>query len=255
MQKNFNKPLIWVTRLLIISLLLLVFVIPYTTRATDNQTISNDGGITTAIVSGLLPDLDYGDLMKESSLVIRGKVVDQSGAFQITPVFGDSPSNFTDYLLQVEEVLRGNANPKDIVSVRIQGGLVDKLNVIVEDSPNFNIGDEVLVFMYQPNMGSGYNTEGDYYYVLGVNQGAFYLTEKSGSTGSNIFSNVKGVEVEWDTAVSDFTDYNKKNPVDENRVYNEFLENQKRNLDSGFITQAEYNELLAEAQQYAAIVK
>ncbi|HZW49143.1 MAG TPA: hypothetical protein VFF80_03305 [Bacillota bacterium] len=245
MQKKFNKPLIWVTRLLIISLLLWVFVIPYTTRATDNQAISNDGGITTAVVSGLLPDLDYGDLMKESSLVIRGKVVDQSESFQIIPVFGNSPSNFADYSLQVEEVLRGNANPKDIVSARIQGGLVEKLNVIVEDSPNFNIGDQVLVFMYQPNMGSGYNTEGDYYYVLGVNQGAFYLTEKSGTTDYNIFSNVKGVEVEWDTAVLDFTDYNKENPVDENRVYNEFLENQKRNLDSGFITQAEYNRFLA----------
>ena len=42
--------------------------------------------------------------------------------------------------------------------------------------------------------------------------------------------------------------------TDEDRVYKEFLKNQQINLENGFITQEEYEQLLEEVQNYATII-
>ncbi len=44
---------------------------------------------------------------------------------------------------------------------------------------------------------------------------------------------------------------NESVPPETNVNYKQFLENQKGNLDSGWITQEEYDNALAEAKQYA----
>lgn len=37
--------------------------------------------------------------------------------------------------------------------------------------------------------------------------------------------------------------------------YEEFLDNQEKNLESGFISQEEYDELIQQANEYATIVE
>ena len=44
---------------------------------------------------------------------------------------------------------------------------------------------------------------------------------------------------------------NEEIPADTDMVYQEFLENQQYNLETGFISQEEYDRFLSEAQRYA----
>ena len=257
MEKIFNKRLITIFCASIVALLVFTFVNENNIVISKNHQLTNDDEtIITAVVTGLLPELGYEELMEKSSLVVRGKIIEQSKTFQITPTFSGSPSNFKDYYLQVNEVLRGDSNPDDIVSIRIQGGFVNGLDVIAEEEPDLNVGDEVLAYLYQSNMGSAYNTEGDYYYIVGVNQGVFYLDENAKDSDDKVrFYSTEGSEVEWDIVVSELNEFNQRNPVNENLVYDEFLENLNRNLKNEFITQEEYEILLNGVNEYATIVK
>ena len=50
-------------------------------------------------------------------------------------------------------------------------------------------------------------------------------------------------------------DSEESKPVDENYFRNEYIENQKRNLQNGFITQQEFDDMMANIDTYATIVK
>ena len=218
-----------------------------------------DDSVTTTVISKLLVNMTGEDLYEHSTLVIRGKVVDQSDPFQIAPVTGGDPSNFTDYYVEIYETLRGgSAEVGDVVSVRIEGGLVNNLSVICHETAELHIDDEVLLYLYRSGMGAGYNTEGDHYYIVGEKQGAFILNEPTQKTFSNnaseIFVSKDEEEVVYHEAAEQIEEYTEKNPVNEDIFYDEFLNNLKLNLESGFISQDEYNRLLAEAQVYATIV-
>lgn len=211
-------------------------------------------------VSGTLVAMDQEDLMEQATLVIRGKVAGQSDAFRVSPVFGGDPTIFTDYYVEVYEVLRGDsASPSDTITVRIQGGTVDNLRVIAEEAAELNADDEVLLYLYTPGMGSGYNTEGDYYYIVGVNQGAYVLDESSeimkfSASDDESFVNKEGEKVDFQETKEEVENFSEIVPVDEDAVYNDFLETCNKNLKSGFITQEEYDRLLAETREYATII-
>ncbi len=223
------------------------------TETDDIQLPSTDAEATidTLVISSSLVEIDYEFLSTKSMLVICGKVVDQSEAFQIIPVFGGEPMNYTDYYLEVADVLRGNTDLNKTIIVRVRGGLVNDVEIIDYEAAKFNLNDQILVFLYQPNMGSAYNTKGDYYYVLGDTQGVFYPE----SSNSDLFTNEYGMSIKWTQAIADFEEINNINPVDEFWIYNEFLDNQKRNLDNGSITQEEYDMFVEEGRQYATIVE
>lgn len=217
---------------------------------TKNTDVVSNGEINMTYVSGLLVEKDSEDLKKESMLIVRGKVIGQSDPFEILPVFGDSPSIFTDYYIEVYEILRGDCDSTAPVTVRIQGGIIGNYGVYVEDTAELNVDDEVLLFLYAPGMGSGYNTKGDYYYVLGELQGAFF-EEYDDNTYIN---DTTGKEIDMSEFAAEIELFNANNPVNENLVYEEFLENQEKNLESGFITQEEYYQIIEEASEYAAII-
>jgi len=93
---------------------------------------------------------------------------------------------------------------------------------------------------------------------VGEKQGAFILNESTQRSFSNnadeIFVNEDGEEVVYHEIAEQIEEYTEENPVNENIVYDEFLNNLNLNLESGFISQDEYNRLLAEAQVYATIL-
>ncbi len=135
----------------------------------DNHIISS--------VSSTYPYFNLSDLIKESDIVIKGVVKEQSVPFKIQPANGGEVSIFTDFKIEVENAYRGEKS--EIVNLRMQGGEIDNLVVIAEDEPNVVIGSTYIFFLYQPFTGGGYNTEGDYYYLTGGHQALFSQLSKS----------------------------------------------------------------------------
>ena len=72
---------------------------------------------------------------------------------------------------------------------------------------------------------------------------------------SEIIENGRGTDsIQLDAVRSEIEALNKIGPPDENAAYEKAMENQKANLDSGWITQEEYEEALEIYQQYATYV-
>ena len=202
------------------------------------------------VSSSLLRPYSFEELVADASVIVKAKLTATSDAFQIIPVFGDSPSIFTDYEFTVTENLFGNAREGEALTVRMEGGTAGGTTLLVEGNPAFQAGEEVLLFLYQPNMGSGYNTLGDYYYLLGAGQGAYYADPGNADRYTDSFGNELSLQ-----ELMQITGKMNPDDIDPDRFYKEFVENEKANLQSGFITEEEYQALLQEAEQYATIVK
>lgn len=217
---------------------------------TENWQFDNEDNNISQGESGLLPSYSYQDLLNQAPVIVTGYVADET-SIQIAPVGGGSTAPFTDYTVEVEDVLRGSLDTGEQIIVRVQGG-DSASGVGVEDSVQFALNDEVLLFLYQPKMGGSYNTEGDYYYVLGQSQGAYRALDLTS------YSNDEGKTIDVADLQADLgamTIAQKQNAENINRFYEEFLANQQKNLENGFITQEEYDAALAEANEYATVIR
>ena len=196
----------------------------------------------TAYISGLLAPVSTDDLFSQSSLVVRGQVSGRSDSFQIQSPSG-LVANFTDYYFTIDNILRGSYG-SNTVTVRLHGGTVGNYTEIYEQTPTINQDTEYLLFLYRPGRGGAFNTEGDYYYILGLTQGIF-VEESEGvflsETGEKLISNV------FLSTIADA-------PVNENYFREQYIHNQQLNLENGFITQEEYDFRMANIDQYATIV-
>lgn len=226
-----------------------------------DEPIANNEPPMSVVKSGVLAEVTYDDLLQDASVIVEAHTTNISEAFSIQSVNG-AVSNFTDYTLQADKVLKGALDENETFTVRLEGGTVDGQKVVVEEAPQLPVDESVLLFLYQPNMGGGFNTEGNYYYVLGMMQGVFYpekdADEKTYAESNNTFTNGLGTSISIQTLENDLSNLQQTvsgNNMNENRVYEAFLENQKKNLESGFITQEEYEKGLNESKQYATIVK
>lgn len=216
---------------------------------------SSQSDMVTMHKSGMLPKYSYEDLLKKASVITTVRFVEASAPFEIQSVSG-AISSFTDYTMEVIEPIKGDIKADENIVVRLEGGKVENLEVVVEENPEIMTDSQMLLFLYQPGMGGSYNTKGDYYYVLGMNQGAFYSENLARSADGN-FTNELGFVVNKNTLKLDIgalSTVNGKKANNSNWVYEEFVDNQQKNLESGFITQEEYDLLLKEASQYATIV-
>lgn len=204
--------------------------------------LSHAQSTETRYVSGLLAEETAEDLFEQSTLIAFGTVTGKSDAFQIQSVSG-SVSNFTDYSFTIDSTLRGCAD-SGTITVRIQGGVVGNYAEVYEHSPTLEENHSYLLFLYQPGMGGSYNTEGDYYYILGLTQGTF-SEDDNGS-----FASQAGVTLTREMLISAQSD----EPVNENYFREEYIANQQRNLENGIITQEEYDSMINEIKQYAVVV-
>ena len=224
----------------------------------DAEPVADTTPETIAHKSGLLVERNYDDLLQDAPVIVTANVTDVSDSFEIMPVFGGTTSIFTDYTIEVREVLRGDVAADDTLTVRLEGGQTDERALVVDEAPALTVGDELLLFLYQPNMGGAYNTEGDYYYILGLEQGAFYAQSSMLRTQSMVYENTLGTAIDLDALKADILSLSNSRSTEignEDRVYEEFLANQQKNLENGFITQEEYDTFLAEANEYATIIR
>lgn len=213
---------------------------------TDGEGADESGEEIVSVSSGLLAAVTLDDLMYEACLVAEGTIVDVSDAFYIEHAGGGGKLIYTDYTLRVDTVYRGEPYA-DKVTIRCEGGTVGKETLIAEQSPKLKMDESYLLFLYQPGSGGAYNTQGDYYYVAGQIQGVFskhgeiYTAQDYESITQEEFeAKLKEMENE---------------PVNESYSRDTFVRNQKSNLDSGFMSQEEYDAAMDSLDQYATIVR
>lgn len=194
---------------------------------------------------GALAYMGVDDLFQEATLIVEGTVSGAPDEFQIMSVSG-SVANFSDYPFRITSVFRGTPdNSAENITIRIQGGTVNNLTEEYSGSPKFEVGQDYLVFLYQPERGGSFNTEGDYYYVLGLSQGVF------AKDGDGQYASQVGEVLDGNDLAQPLND----TPVDPEFFRNEYIENQKRNLENGMISQEEFDRLMENIDEYATIMK
>ena len=203
----------------------------------------------TVTIEGTLEEKSEDALFEQSSLIIRGTLNEDAEMFQIQSVSGQT-SNFTDYKITAEEILRGSTD-EETITVRVRGGTAGGVTEIYALAPELNAGEEYLLFLYRPAHGGAFNTEGDYYYVLGLPQGTFQRAATTAEPqAADVFVSQTGLEMTYGHILARAEEY----PVDASYFRTQYIENQKRNLENGFITQAEYQTRMKELDLYADIV-
>lgn len=213
---------------------------------TDGEGADESGEEIINVSSGSIVEKSLEDLMLQAGLVAEGTIVDISDGFYIQHAIGSTKEIYTDYTLRVDTVYRGEPYA-DKVTIRCEGGTVGKETLIAEQSPKLEMDESYLLFLYQPGRGGSYNTQGDYYYVAGLIQGVFskhgeiYTAQDYESITQEEFeAKLKEMENE---------------PVNESYSRDTFVRNQKANLDSGFMSQEEYDAAMDSLDQYATIVR
>ncbi len=181
------------------------------------------------------------DLIRRSSLIVYGTVMAKSHAFQVEGVGGER-GIYTDCEFTVSDRYRGELAEASI-TVRVHGGVFGGISEVHNQGAKLEMGEDYLLLLYQPRYGITH-TAGDYYYVLDMAQGAFSRQE-DGSYLSQY-----GTELTEETLVSLATEF----PVDPDLGRKEYMENLKKKLESGTITQEEYDEWMAQMDEYAIII-
>lgn len=162
--------------------------------AQDNP--ASAGVEVTRHVSFANEDYDLEDYWANSDLVCVGTYVDASEPLLIEPVDGSDPLYFTDLHFSVSDVLSGSV-PESCVeddgtttlTVRQQGGVGERVALVNDDALVPSVGDSYLLFLYEIDDGSDYNTEGDHFYLIGG--GEFGAWKE---TGEGTFSKFDGSE-------------------------------------------------------------
>lgn len=268
------------------SVFVLFCLLSLTLSACSNT--ENTANMTT-VISRYEIEYEMDELIEKSTLVVQGSVTNISDAFIIRGVGDLGELEYTDYSVDVKQVLRGENSDKSKVTVRMEGNPADK-SVIYEDDPTLELGNEYILFLEKDTAGGGFDTEGDYYYIVGFKYGVFELemdknTKKMLSTDDNktyfvsqkmladSHSNDRKALVQEAIDIADFVkeevtteiielealskvlvDAEYTKPVQENMRSEEFKKNLKINLDNGFISQEEYDELIESLNEYAVII-
>lgn len=244
-----SKP-VWIAAAAVLASAFLAFSIWWNVEALSAR---ESGGIERVVYRDIMEEKDVRELAEESSLVLRGKVCEKSKAFQIRSVTG-AISHFTDFYIEPLEVLRGTAEAGETgrITVRTEGGLVGQKEIVAESAPDLEVGEEYLLFLYQTGSGGGFETGEDYYYVTGSCQGAMKAASAP-RKGESSFYSQNGLE-DLREMRETLEEANRQAPPEKDRARQESLENLKGNLETGFITQEEYDAALERMQQYATML-
>lgn len=97
------------------------------------------------LVAAVMVPVTPTNAIQQAEYAISGKVIDMQ-AQRVTLVPFDSDTVITTVTMQVNDDLLGNYDDKTI-QFQIEGGEADKLRVIVEHSPEIELGENLVVFL------------------------------------------------------------------------------------------------------------
>jgi len=177
------------------------------------------------------------DLMEESALVVRGTVINVSHPFFIENIYSGGQDIFTDYLIEVHEVLRGETDQTEII-VRTMGGVTNEIVSTTNFHPNFRIGTQYLLFLGMLG-GGDFDVPGEYYAILGGLQGIFSTTaDPSETRGLTVFDQAVGGEFFGLGELRDEIEaVNAEVPIPDEDYYREMgRRNMQQSIDNGVFT-------------------
>lgn len=144
-----------VTSIIMVALVLVVFLASYLPGQTGSSistriTLQDEDEIIHT--SGLQIRRSMNDLISDSDAIVIGKVTDILPSRKGT--FGQKEREiiYTDVIVQAERYLHGDSESEKI-AIRVYGGRIDNLVMWVEDSPEFIVGESILVFLVRPLYG------------------------------------------------------------------------------------------------------
>ncbi len=148
-----------------IAIIITVGVVGY--LAITKPTLIKGGG------SAMLEIVPLDDLVKDSSLIVIGKVIEEK------PSKKDFDSDnasvefvYTEYVIKVERYLYSKDINDDSITIKVLGK-VDFMEFVFEDSPSLKVGDRVLLLL--DNRPDGFYKGS--WYVVGWRQGAYNLVD------------------------------------------------------------------------------
>lgn len=246
---------------------------------------SQSSQVLPVTTSSTLPDYSLEDLKANSSLIITGVVEEITDPF-IVEADKSIIRIYRDCTIKPKEILRGEI-ADNTITVRTAGGKIDDLQMIEEGSPQLKVGEEYMLFLYQPNMGGDTLTKGDYYLPMGGVLGTFEkvpektISEISGITkffdvkADALFisylhtedsavqsalesfgksnSSTKEYLISFSKFQKEMETFNEKIPVNENWYREDIIKNLKANLENGMLSQEEYDNAIAKMSVYGKI--
>lgn len=131
-------------------------------------------------IGSSLPDYTVEVLAENTPFAIKGKVID---LVQV-PVREDAlgvKDVFTDVVIDVNKDLSGKYTD-DTITVRVLGGETETAKYVYDSSPEFALGENVLILVADKAPESIY---GDNYYVAGLQHGKYNLDEEGKAKNKN----------------------------------------------------------------------
>lgn len=129
-----------------------------------------------------LVDRTMEELLSDSTLIAEGTITGDPETIQIEhATVPGMVRPYTCWNFTITHVLKGEPYA-GTVSVRLPGGKnTEGVTEIYSGTPEFQEGDEYLLFLFNPKCGNAFNTEGDYYSLYGLVQGASYKKTGDGT--------------------------------------------------------------------------
>jgi hypothetical protein len=124
-------------------------------------------GAQAAQATVMIP-LSIEDMTKESTAVVRGKVLDKSAAWD-----AEHKKIYTTTKIEVTEAIHATMSLPKQLEIRTMGGEVDGIGMKVAGTPSFLMGEDVVVFL-RPDAKIA-----TAYQVIGMAQGKYQIRQDS----------------------------------------------------------------------------
>lgn len=223
--------------LLAVTLLFAAYKSPATNTDAKNNIVHE--------ISAIYPHYSIEKLVKHADVIAVGEIAKQDAVLEIEPVVGGETRLFTDFIVRLTEVYKDERqSATNEVLLRVQGGENAEKIVIDTEMPKLAAGDQYLFFLAFPKSSGGYTADDGHMTLVGGPQGLFKLSD-----GANQFANA-------DTTINkeELTSMAKNPQLKLAKEEADPYYGLKQNLQSGFITEEEYNKSVSELNKYATIV-
>lgn len=198
---------------------------------------------------GLVAYMSLDDLKDDACLVVAGTIIGVSEPYQIQAIDADMIWHYTDYYLKPSNVLRGEWDSDEAITIRTRGGLIDNINFIYDVEPEYQIGEEYIVFLGSSADDGIFRTEDDTYRTCGLYQGCYR------KTGDGIYQDKNEKTITLDAFITEMLAYNEHNPVDMEKYTEERLQNLEEQLAGEHITQKEYDDAITIMDKTATVIR
>jgi hypothetical protein len=125
---------------------------PEETLSSSDESIFKDTAINNTvteveIVSGIIIPYTLDELIESADVIVSGTVIDILPSKEGQLLKNDNRTLiYTDVIIKVQTYLKGQTG-YDTIAVRTRGGQVGDKVIIAEDEPEFDIGEQVLLYL------------------------------------------------------------------------------------------------------------